>query len=59
MTLHPQKTLAVGIPLLSTYFAHDPELLAVAILPLLFYHPWQLMIAGFIKSSRLIRPKSE
>ncbi|NRA39969.1 MAG: bile acid:sodium symporter [Planctomycetes bacterium] len=46
----PQKTLAMGIPLLSAYFASDPGLLGMAILPLLFYHPWQLFIAGIIKS---------
>ena len=47
----PQKTLSMGIPLLSTYFAYDTEMLAVAILPLLFYHPWQLMVAGFIRNT--------
>ena len=46
----PQKTLAMGVPLLSTYFAQDLGMLGVAMLPLLFYHPWQLLIAGFIRS---------
>jgi sodium/bile acid cotransporter 7 len=50
----PQKTLAMGIPLLSTYFAHQPEILGIAILPILFYHPWQLFIAGLIKNSKYI-----
>jgi predicted Na+-dependent transporter len=45
----PQKTLALGVPLLSTYFSSDPEVLAVAILPLLFYHPWQLFVAGIVR----------
>ncbi|MCH2176254.1 MAG: bile acid:sodium symporter [Lentisphaeria bacterium] len=45
----PQKTLAMGVPLLSAYFAKQPEILGIAILPLLFYHPWQLIIAGIIK----------
>ena len=45
----PQKTLALGVPLLTTYFANDPELLAVAMLPLLFYHPWQLFVAGVVR----------
>jgi sodium/bile acid cotransporter 7 len=45
----PQKTLAMGIPLLSTYFAGRPEMLGIAILPILFYHPWQLFIAGLMK----------
>jgi sodium/bile acid cotransporter 7 len=44
----PQKTLAMGVPLLSTYFAADPEILGIALLPLIFYHPWELFIAGFL-----------
>jgi len=51
----PQKTLAVGVPLISTYFAATPQALGVALLPLVFYHAWQLLVAGFIKSSRLVR----
>ena len=51
----PQKTLAVGAPLLTTYFAHDPATLGLALIPLLFYHPWQLVVAGFIRSSPLLR----
>ena len=47
----PQKTLAVGAPLLSTYFAHTPDVLGVALLPLLFYHAWQLIVAGFVRSA--------
>lgn len=47
----PQKTLAMGIPLLSTFFAAQPEILGIAILPILFYHPWQLFIAGLIKNN--------
>ena len=47
----PQKTLAVGAPLLSTYFAHTPDVLGVALLPLLFYHVWQLVVAGFVRST--------
>jgi sodium/bile acid cotransporter 7 len=46
----PQKTIAMGIPLLTTYFANDPQTLALAIVPLLFYHPWQLLVAGVLKS---------
>ena len=42
----PQKTLAMGIPLLTTYFASQPEVLGAAMLPVLFYHPWQLLTAG-------------
>ena len=51
----PQKTLAMGVPLLSTFFANDPEILGIALLPLIFYHPWQLFIAGFIP--KLMEPK--
>ena len=51
----PQKTLAVGVPLISTYFAGTPEILGIALLPLVFYHAWQLLVAGFVKSSRLVR----
>lgn len=55
----PQKTLAMGVPLLSTYFAGKPEVLATAILPLIFYHAWQLIVAGFIRSSGYVRKIEE
>ena len=45
----PKKTLAMGVPLLSTYFASKPELLGVALLPLIFYHPWQLFVSGILQ----------
>ena len=51
----PQKTLAVGVALISTYFAATPEALGIVLLPLVFYHAWQLLVAGFIKSSKLVR----
>ena len=44
----PQKTLAMGVPLLTTFFSDSPEILGIALLPLLFYHPWQLLIAGLL-----------
>jgi sodium/bile acid cotransporter 7 len=47
----PQKTLAMGVPLLLIYFARTPEILGVAMLPLLFYHPWQLIVAGFVRNA--------
>ncbi|MCG8335152.1 MAG: bile acid:sodium symporter [Proteobacteria bacterium] len=50
----PQKTLAMGIPLLSAYFADDPLVLGIAILPLLFYHPWELFISGVLKSLPIV-----
>jgi sodium/bile acid cotransporter 7 len=45
----PQKTIAVGVPLITTYFASQPEVLGLALLPILFYHPWQLITAGLAK----------
>ena len=45
----PQKTLAMGAPLLSTYFASRPDLLAYAMLPIPFYHPLQLLTAGMVR----------
>ena len=50
----PQKTLAMGIPLITTYFAGAPETLGLAILPILFYHPWQLVVSSFLKNSRFV-----
>lgn len=46
----PQKTLAMGVPLLTTVFADRPALLGAALLPLMFYHPWQLMTASVARS---------
>ncbi len=46
----PQKTLAMGVPLLSAYLIHaSNKLLGIAILPLLFYYLWQLLSAGILK----------
>jgi len=56
--LAPQKTLGVGAPLLATYFADRPELLGIALLPLLFYHPWQLFVAGVVSHSRLVKGRA-
>ena len=50
----PQKTIAMGLPLLSAYFAANPAMLAPAILPLLFYHPFQLLVAGLLRGSALM-----
>jgi predicted Na+-dependent transporter len=51
----PQKTLALGVPLITTYFASTPEALGTALLPLVFYHAWQLLVAGLLKNSRVVR----
>ena len=53
-----QKTLALGAPLLSLYFADRPVFLASALLPLVFYHLWQLIVAGFVRSA-VTRPKKK
>jgi sodium/bile acid cotransporter 7 len=50
----PQKTVAMGLPLLSAYFASSPDILAAAILPLLFYHAFQLLVAGLVRGSPFI-----
>jgi sodium/bile acid cotransporter 7 len=50
----PQKTVAMGLPLLSAYFASTPDILAPVILPLLFYHAFQLLVAGLVMASPLM-----
>jgi solute carrier family 10 (sodium/bile acid cotransporter), member 7 len=42
-----QKTLALGIPMLSIMYGHHPQL-AWLTLPLIIYHPLQLVIGGFL-----------
>ncbi len=42
----PQKTIALGVPLLAMYFASDPTMAGIAVLAILLYHPWQLLTAG-------------
>ena len=54
MFVAPQKTLAMGAPLLTIYFSGQ-EILGVALLPLIFYHPFQLLTAGFLKSLPFVR----
>lgn len=44
----PQKTLAMGVPLLTTFFGSQASVLGGALLPLVFYHPWQLLVAGVV-----------
>lgn len=51
----PQKTLAMGVPLLSAFFAGDPVLLGTALVPLLFYHPWQIINGGFLKRLKFMK----
>ncbi len=51
----PQKTMAMGVPLLSAYFARSPQALGLVLLPILLYHPWQLLIAGLLRNAFLSR----
>jgi sodium/bile acid cotransporter 7 len=51
----PQKTIVLGVPLITAYFGDRPDLLGLALLPLLFYHSWQLVVAGIVKSFPAIR----
>ncbi len=55
----PQKTLAMGVPLLSAYFADDPQLLGTVLIPLLFYHPWQIMNAGVVRMLSVMNRRGE
>lgn len=45
----PEKTLALGAPLLTIFF-EGQDILGVALLPLVIYHPWQLFVAGILVS---------
>lgn len=45
------KTLALGIPLLSLYFADQPDLLSAALTPLIFYHLLQLLFGGLLANA--------
>ena len=49
----PQKTLSLGVPLITAYFAGAPQALGLALLPLLLYHPWQLLVAGLLRNAFL------
>jgi len=43
-----QKTLSMGITLLTLYFINNQDILGVILIPLLFYHPWQILMSSFI-----------
>ena len=45
----PQKTLAMGLPLLAAILATRPDLEGLASLPVIIYHPTQLLIAGYLE----------
>jgi sodium/bile acid cotransporter 7 len=55
----PQKTLAAGVPILATFFANSPSVLGQVMLPLLFYHAWQLIVAGFLRNRFAAPPYSK
>lgn len=50
----PQKTVALGLPLLHVFFAAQPALAGIMSIPLIFYHPLQLLVAGAL-ANRLAR----
>ena len=41
-----QKTIAFGVPLIESLFGDSASLVMI---PLLFYHPWQLIVASFAR----------
>ncbi len=43
-----QKTIAMGVPLLSSLFGDYADL-GLVLFPLLLYHPWQLIVASFAR----------
>ena len=43
-----QKTLSMGVTLITLYFINNKEILGIILIPLLFYHPWQIIMANFI-----------
>jgi solute carrier family 10 (sodium/bile acid cotransporter), member 7 len=51
----PQKTMAMGVPLLTVYFGGDPGILGIALLPLLFYHSWELFFSGLLKTLPIVK----
>jgi len=54
MFMAPQKTLALGAPLLTIYFSGQ-SVAGFALLPLLIYHPLQILVAGILKALPLVR----
>ncbi len=47
----PQKTIALGVPLLTAVFSGNEQLLGIAYLPLLFYHPWQVLVGAVLSQT--------
>ena len=49
----PHKTLASGVPMAKIIFAHHPGL-GLILLPIMFYHPLQLLVCG-VMANRMAR----
>ncbi len=54
-----QKTVTVGLPLLHAFYSDTPELMGVVSIPLIIYHPLQLVIAGFVAPRLAEDPEDE
>lgn len=54
----PQKTLASGIPMGRLIFASNPAL-GIILLPIMFYHPLQLLIGGVLVNAIKARGSKE
>jgi sodium/bile acid cotransporter 7 len=50
-----KKTLASGVPMARLMFGHDPGL-SLILLPLMIYHPLQLVVCGWFASAWAKRP---
>jgi sodium/bile acid cotransporter 7 len=46
----PHKTLALGAPLVAVYFADRPEVIGIALLPVILYHLIELLVAGVLRA---------
>ncbi|MEN6624907.1 MAG: bile acid:sodium symporter [Candidatus Sumerlaeia bacterium] len=44
-----QKTLSLGLPMATATLGANPRLLGLAILPIIVYHPIQLLVAGMLR----------
>jgi sodium/bile acid cotransporter 7 len=51
----PQKSISAGIPIVTAFFSFSPGITGIALLPLLFYHPWQLLVAGLLSGLPFLR----
>ena len=49
-----QKTIALGLPLIHFFMATEPHLAGALAIPLIIYHPMQMLIAAFV-AQRIVR----